>query len=125
MNWDEFIKDTSSESKDIPILISFEEWENVMQYLRVIAYIAGYCVFSASKKLKCEECRKRLTSIEAEELNLFIFKESCKNNYDSLRLAKSILWASTNTLLNNLCFKYNDKLVQEKRTKRRKLQTVS
>ena len=161
INWDEFIKNTSSESKDIPILILFEEWENVMQYHPVITYIAGYCAFSASKKLKCEECREQLTStvgeiqaieddliskvtrgglfypssdivqmvminyivvdklselaefhfsmsqrqlifdttmraIEAEELNSFIFKESCKNNHDSLRLAKFILWASTN-----------------------------
>ena len=189
INWDEFIKDTSSESKDIPILISFEEWKNAMQYLPVITYIAGYCGFSTSKNLNCEECSERLTStvgeiqaieneliskmtrggllypssdivqmvmincivvnklskiaelhfsmsqhqlvfdttmcaIASEELNSFIFKESCKNNHGSLRLAKLILWASTNTLLNYLCFKYNDKLVQEKRTKRRKLQTV-
>ena len=66
-----------------------------------------------------------MCAIEAKELNSFIFKESCKNNHDSMRLAKLVLWASTNTLLNNLCFKYNEKFVQEKRTKRRKLQTVS
>ena len=66
INWDEFIKYTSSESKDKPILISFEEWENAMQYLPVITYIAGYYGFSASKKLKCEECRERLTSTVGE-----------------------------------------------------------
>ena len=61
-----------------------------------------------------------MCAIEAEELNSFIFKESCKNNHDSLRLAKLILLASTNTLLNNLCFKYNDNLVQEKCTQQKK-----
>ena len=66
INWDEFIEDTSSESKDMPILISFEEWENAMQYLPVITYIAGYCAFFVSKKLKCEECRERLTSTVGE-----------------------------------------------------------
>ena len=56
-----------------------------------------------------------LSAMESEELTSFILKESCKNNHDSLSLMKIVLWASTNTMLNNLCFKKNDQLIQEKK----------
>ena len=33
-----------------------------MPYLPVITYIAGYCCYSVNKKLKCEECKTKMTS---------------------------------------------------------------
>ena len=66
-----------------------------------------------------------MSAPESEELNSFFFRDNCKTDYETIKVAKFIFWASTNTLLNNLCFKNNDKLVQDKRSKRRKLQTVS
>ena len=190
MDWEEYSSDTSAQLGDIPVQISFEEWSFAMDYLPVITFISGYCCYSAIKKLRCEDCKDRITSnigeveaienelisrmtrggllypcsdivqmvminyivvnklsetaefqsslsqrqlvlettlstLDSEELNRFFFKESCNNNHEPTRVAKLVLWSSTNTLLNNLCFKNNDKLVQNKRSRKRKLQTVS
>ena len=188
IDWEEYFDNKNL--NDIPILISFEEWENAMEYLPVITYIAGYCCYSTAKKLQCDECKERITNnigeveaiennlisrmtrggllypcsdivqmvmvnyiivnklaetaefqsamsqrqlvldstmsaLESEELNSFFFRDNCKKDHETIKVAKFILWASTNILLNNLCFKNNDKLVQDKRSKKRKLQTVS
>ena len=190
VDWEEYSSDTSAQLADIPVQISFEELSFAMDYLPVITYISGYCCYSAIKKLRCEDCKDRITSnigeveaienelisrmtrggllypssdivqmvminyvvvnklsetaefqsslsqrqlvlettlstLDSEELNMFFFKESFNNNHEPTRVAKLVLWSSTNTLLNNLCFKNNDKLVQNKRSRKRKLQTVS
>ena len=54
-----------------------------------------------------------MSALEAEDISFFTFYDNCKNNHDTLTLIKLVLWASTNTLLNNLCFKQNDSLIQE------------
>ena len=59
-----------------------------------------------------------------EEDFLFFYEEACENNHKLVNITKMLVWSCTNILLNNLCFKNNDNLAQEKQGKKRKLQTV-
>ena len=71
IDWEEY--SDNKNLNDIPVLISFEEWENTMEYLPVTTYIAGYCCYLTAKKLQRDECKERITNnigeVEAIENN--------------------------------------------------------
>ena len=56
-----------------------------------------------------------------EENFLFFYEEACENNHKLVNITKMLVWSYTNILLNNLCFKNNYNLAQEKQGKKRKL----
>ena len=60
-----------------------------------------------------------------EEDFLWFYEDTCENNHELLHVTNMLVWICTNILLNNLCFKHNDLLVQEKQAKKRKLQTLA
>ena len=56
---------------------------------------------------------------------LCFYEDTCENNHELLHVTNMLVWTCTNILLNNLCFRDNDLLVQEKQAKKRKLQTLA
>lgn len=46
------------------IEVTQDDIEKCMEYLQVITYLAGYCCFAVSKKMKCEFCKDLLTCNE-------------------------------------------------------------
>ena len=60
--WDNFESNTWFSS--FPVTIDTDDVEKGKQYLPVLTYIAGYCCYSITKKLKCEECKERIVSEE-------------------------------------------------------------
>ena len=60
-DWSEF--ECCSKFDDVDIgPVTADDLEKANNYLPVITYIAGYCVYSVTKKLKCDKCREVLIS---------------------------------------------------------------
>ena len=61
-----------------------------------------------------------MSALNAEEL-VFFYEDACECGHEPIYVTKMIVWVCANILLNNLCFKKNDKLVQESQSKKRKI----
>ena len=60
-DWSEF--ECCSKFDDVDIgPVTADNLKKANDYLPVITYIAGYCVYSVTKKLKCDKCREVLIS---------------------------------------------------------------
>ena len=46
----------------ISATVTADDLAKANDYLPFITYIAGYCVYSVTKKLKCDKCKKLLIS---------------------------------------------------------------
>ena len=56
----------------------------------------------------------------------FLPMNNCDNGHNIEKIQRMLLWASTNTLLNNFCAKENDLINRSKNSgKKRKLQTLT
>ena len=64
------------------------------------------------------------TALDAEEF-VFFYEDACECGHEPIHVTKMLVWVCTNILLNNLCFKKNDKLVQESHSKKRKIRTLT
>ena len=56
---------------------------------------------------------------------MFFYEDACECGHEPIHVTKMIIWVCTKILLNNLCFKKNDKLVQESQSKKRKIRTLT
>jgi len=56
---------------------------------------------------------------------MFFYEDVCVNGHEPIHVSKMIIWACTSIMLNNLCFKKNDNLIQESQAKKRKLRTLT
>ena len=65
-DWDNFNTGSSSLHQQCPIAITAEDAEQGKNYLPAITYIAGYCCYSANKKLKCQTCKDLIASSDGD-----------------------------------------------------------
>ena len=65
-----------------------------------------------------------IEALEAEEF-IMLCNATCENRHEVRHIVNLAAWISTNTFLNNYCFKRNDKLVSNKLAKKRKTQTLT
>jgi len=64
------------------------------------------------------------SALEAEEF-AFSSLGMCKGNHDPRTIVKMACWICSNILLNNYCFKRNNRLTCDKLSKKRTLQTLT
>ena len=77
----------------------------------------------------CHSLKQRAVATEVTlnvlaENDALIPLESCQNSHSIEKIEKLLVWASTNSLLNNYCAKENDLLDNKNKGKKRKLQTL-
>ena len=65
-----------------------------------------------------------MSAIDAEDFEFF-YEDAGECGHEPIHVTKMIVWICTNILWNNLCFKKNDKLVQESQSKKRKMLTLT
>ena len=66
-NWDQYETEIPSPSSPILVSVTEEDINSSRESTPVTTYIGGYCCFSISKKLKCEECKQLIVSNLGEE----------------------------------------------------------
>lgn len=189
-NWEKMDNEDFITKLIFDLEVTQDDIEKCIDVLPVITYLAGYCCYAVSKKLKCSFCQDILTCDEGLEnmpdnhnyiqginrgslvhpddvvVNIIMHNyivvnkltqypeflkslnqrnlatdfsmnaltdndivfpnDCCDDGHSTEKTVKMLLWASSNTLLNNYCQKENDELNQSKKSgKKRKLQTLT
>jgi hypothetical protein len=86
------------------------------------------CSESAFQRATCQRqiAVKLILDYVSDDDDLSFMKEPpCVNGHDQIKILKMIVWATTNSILNNYCKLQNDKVSSNKRSKRRKLETLT
>lgn len=100
------------------------------EYVNIIMY--NYIVLKKLTEMPdfCHSLKQRAAATEVTlnvlaENDALLPLESCQNNHSIEKVEKLLVWASTNSLLNNYCAKENDLLDGNKNQgKKRKMQTL-
>ena len=69
LNWDSY--NSLEIGQQYPIHVTTEEVNEGKEKLPVLTYIAGYCCYSVNKKLKCEDCKKRIVCCSENSSDCF------------------------------------------------------
>jgi len=98
-----------------------------MVRIALITYLVIIKICERDEYQKCSSQRdfavKLVQSVLETEHFLLSLMAKCENNHDPRTIVEMTCWICSNILLNNYCFKTNDRLTSDKLSRKRKLQT--
>ena len=100
-----------------------------MVRIALVSYLVITKICESDEYQKCSSQRDFAVKLsqsvlEAEDFS-FLSWGKCARKLDSRTIVNMACWICSNILLNNYCFKRNDRLTCDKLSKKRKLQTLT